>query len=148
MTTIIILLVVGALSFTIGSICNSVMDVIDHDFQGSIFNKWIKKPKARLWWCENQGWLNKYIDRDPAKGRIKWKICFITFNKPVQICDAWHHFKMWMIIFCANGIALPITFLIDTGLSNFLEWSIYMLLLGLFWNKPFVWFYHHILRIK
>lgn len=95
-----------------------------------------------MWWNFHQGWRNKYIDRDPKNGRVKW---FWGINKPVQITDAWHFFKMWMIIFmcsaavcCAGSIWLT---------ENY-EWYSYIILLVIFgtmWNLTFSAFYNKIL---
>jgi hypothetical protein len=84
----------------IAGFLNSVMDTVDHHFPISVFD-WIKEPKWRIWFNENKGWLNKFNNRDQNQGLRKIKILGFSFTRPIQISDSWHHFKMWMIVFCA-----------------------------------------------
>ena len=125
------------------SICNSIMDTLDHHHSTSIFNGF----NNAMWWNFHQGWRNKYVDRDPAKGRRKlfWKI-----NVPVQITDAWHFFKMLMIIFGATSVTLAMTspymlYLIKCDSWNyFINSTMHMIILGFAWNLPFSLFYNKI----
>lgn len=92
-----------------------------------------------LWWDGDISWKNKYVDGDTEKGRIKW---FFGINKPVQLTDAFHFFKMLMIIF--------ICFSIVCGVFSSLEheWYIFLLLFisyGITWNVVFSRFYDKIL---
>ena len=125
-------IILNILFIALASICNSVMDTLDHHQSDSIFSKF-KNP---LWWNFNQGWRNKYIDRDPKKGRVKlfWKI-----NKPVQITDAWHFFKMLMIIFICSAASLS---------YDKPSYLICLIVLGLVWNNVFSLFYKRILIKK
>lgn len=84
----------------IAGLFNAAMDKVDHHFYQSVFD-WIKDPKWRLWFNEDKGWLNKYNNREVAQGRVKWTILGITFNKPEVFTDSWHHFKFWVVFFCA-----------------------------------------------
>jgi hypothetical protein len=96
-TLLLSLLIVTALKMLSGA-CNAVMDTVDQHFWDSIFDR-IKSKSRRLWWNEDKGWLNKYRWRNPALGRVKWGFLGVPFNKPVQFCDAWHFFKMFMEVF-------------------------------------------------
>ena len=125
--------IIAAIFMALASICNSVMDTLDHHQSTSIFSKF-KNP---LWWNSDQGWRNKYIDRDPKKGRVKW---FWKINKPVQITDAWHFFKMLMIVFMCGAASISFT---KPG-----YWIIYFIAFGLIWNNTFSLFYKRILIIK
>lgn len=137
--------------FSLASICNSIMDTLDHHQESSIFSKF----KNKMWWNFHQGWRNKYIDRDPKNGRVKWNILGILINKPVQLTDAWHFFKMLMIIFAAISITLALTnaniiYLIDfkNDLNYILNCIIHMSILAFAWNPIFTLFYHKIWMIK
>lgn len=133
------------LLFSISAACNSIMDTVDHHYATSVFSKIVSN---KLWWNSDQGWKNKYIDRDPKKGRVKW---FLNINKPVQLTDAWHFFKMLMIIFAAASIALACInpyaiFILDVHYS--LNIIVHMLILGIVWNLTFSIFYNRILVIS
>ncbi len=154
-------MIVG-LIVALAAVANAIMDTVDQHFFESIFNDLTETDKARLWWCENQGWKNKYIDRDPAKGRVQWKIGKWSFNKLVQFCDAWHFFKMVMIILLCAGMALeledylhfhlfiyPIVLVTEnTQTVLWLTTLAHFLWYGIIWNVTFNIFYDHILRRK
>jgi len=78
----------------------AVMDTIKHHYYESVF-KYIKNT---FWYCwfHEQGWRGKYNFDSPEMGRKKWNLLFFTpwileVNKPVQITDAWHFFKMLVL---------------------------------------------------
>lgn len=77
----------------IAVLCCSSMDTVDHHQSESLFS--LSLFKNQLWWNSDQGWRNKYIDRDVAKGRVKW---IFGLDKPVFLMDAWHFFKLLMIL--------------------------------------------------
>jgi len=129
---------------------NAVMDTVDHHFGESIFDN-IKDKKKRLWFNSNQGWRNKYVDRDVKKGRIKWSILGFKFNKPVQLTDSWHFFKMLMIFTVCLIPALNIVsmgsiqyFNIAPIYNMFIHWSI----LGIIWNLSFFRIFYNYLLLK
>ena len=95
---------------------------------------------------QNESWTNKYVDRDPKKGRIKWHFLGITFNKPVQISDAWHFFKFLMIVFAAIAIILHVPMLFTNNI--YIDFFIELIIFGLAWNLPFNLFYNKILVTK
>ena len=137
------------------AISNSVMDSVDHHQSRSIFSK----RKNQKWWNQSQGWKNKYIDYDLdikngiKPRRVKWlwinKISFglITMNKPVQLTDSWHFFKMLTIVcYVLASVTLPSFWLVMT---DFVWYSIplfisYIGILGIIRNKTFTLFYHKI----
>lgn len=124
----------------LASICNAIMDTSTHHYGTSKLTKF----KNTLWWNGEISWKNKYIDGNPDKGRVKW---YFGMNKPVQITDAFHFFKMLMIIFICLSI---ITFdkcnmLVDCKY----EWYSFIIMLGIYgtlWNLTFSLFYNEILK--
>jgi tryptophan-rich sensory protein len=111
------------------------MDTSNHHFDTSIFRDY-----NMLWWDGTISWKNKYIDGDPKKGRVKW---YFGINKPVQLTDAFHFFKMWMIIFICSAIVSVLYVDIE------LEWYSFFLFLlgyGTTWNVVFSGFYDKILK--
>ena len=149
---IYILLSIGILFLCfLEPICDSIQDTLDHHQSISIFSKvdfsifGFKPFKNQLWWNSDKGWLNKYNFRNSSMGRVKWRILGLEFNKPVQLTDGWHHFKMWKLIFSiSGGITLPSMFLI-------MDWYLALLALlfiGSVRNKNFTIFYKHVLIVK
>jgi len=113
------------------SICNAVMDKTNHHFNRSIFNK--LNPK---WWNGEISWRNKYVGGDVKDGRVKW---VLGLNKPVQLTDAFHFFKMLMIVFMVLAI---VTF---PSVEYFSLNMFYLICgYGLAWNLTFSFFYHKI----
>jgi hypothetical protein len=148
-----VIIITSYLLIFLAAFCNSIMDKVDHHFSTSIFSN-IKSKKLRLWFNEDKGWLNKYVDRDYSKGRIKWEIFGVKFNKPVQISDAWHFFKMWMIIFIClipaiNFIYPPIiiVFVSNIKLNLIINVLIHLGICGNIWNLTFFrLFYNNLLK--
>jgi hypothetical protein len=122
------------------------MDKTSHHFYQSVFNK----MKNRVWWNPSESWRLKYVDGIKENGRVKWNVLGFTFNKPVQITDAWHFFKTLMIIFTATSISLltlsPVLYIELNGtwidyVCNFIG---QLTILGILWNKTFSIFYDKI----
>ena len=134
--------ILGTVFIILEAICNAIMDTIDHHSGKSIF------PKT-LWWNSNKGWLNKYIDRDQTKGRVQWDLKLFKMNKPVQLTDAWHFFKMLGIIcYVSAGVCLPSIFILLSDLEWYLilgNMLAYILGLGLIRNNVFSLFYNKLL---
>lgn len=146
-----ILVFLNFILFALASMCNSIMDTLDHHQSKSIFTKF----KNQKWWNADSGWKNKYVDYDGdiKKGieprRVKWKILGIEFNKPVQLTDAWHFFKMWMIIFLALSVMTFAKCVILNGCEY--QWYTFLAILftyGIIWNSTFSLFYEKILIKK
>ena len=124
---------------SLAAMCNAIMDKVDHHYYRSVFSN-MKNP---LWWNQVEGWKNKYVDRDPEKGRVKWLWGLI--NKPVQLTDAWHFFKMWMVIFMCSAV---VTASITAWYENPKWYSCIILLItfGFVWNSTFNVFYNKLLE--
>jgi len=128
--------ILSFLFLIMGSVCNAIMDTISHHYDTSIF----KDLKNRGWWDPIISWKNKYIHGEPSIGRVKW---YFGLDKPVQLTDAFHFFKMLMIVFICSGI-------VSALYSNIsLEWYsffIFLLGYGTAWNVVFSGFYDKILK--
>jgi hypothetical protein len=117
-----------------GAVCNAVMDVTSHHFHESIFSK-IKNKKVNRWFRSYDSWKLKYewYD-DQIVGRKTWK----GIRIPVQITDAWHFFKMLMIVFMCGAMAVyePVVYpLVDFVIA------------GTLWNISFSFSYNYTFRI-
>lgn len=126
------------------SICNAIMDTVDHHFSESIFEDLVE-ARLRLWFNASKGWLNKYIDRDVSKGLVQWKIFGRSFNKPVQFSDCWHYSKALMVIFVC--MAISIAYYCSLNLS-FIEIVILLCIYGTVWNVTFTEYYERKLLRK
>lgn len=116
--------VVSLILIILAATCNAVMDICSHKFNSSVFSK--LNP---WWWNAEISWKNKYINRNPSEGRKKlfWKI-----NYPVQLTDAWHFFKMLMLVL----ICLAVVFY-----RPVFNWWADILYFGTAWNCTFSLFY-------
>ncbi len=143
----------------LAAFCNAVMDVTLFHYHKSIFMGMNGK-----WWDGSRSWENKYVDYYlyGKKRKKKWGIVV-----PVQLTDAFHYFKMWMIIFMVlavtnyTGIVVPFLDLPECSAGNIwcklytylLRPDVYtkimdILILGLIWNSTFTLFYDTILIKK
>jgi hypothetical protein len=132
---------ISILFFILAAISNSIMDVTQFHFYESVFNNGTFKLN---WWSGVSSWKNKYVDREVANGRRK--VMGSAINYPVQLTDAFHFFKMLMIVFLALAV---ITF--DANLIKFtnMQWLNLLIALvayGTLWNCTFSLFYNKILR--
>jgi hypothetical protein len=125
----------------LASICNSIMDKSQFHYYRSVFKS---LNLNQSWWDGNISWKNKYIDQDVKKGRRK--ILNSHINYPVQLTDAFHFFKMLMIIFlCCSIITFnPCDVFVNCEI-NFINFSIILLFYGIVWNVTFSLFFNHIL---
>ena len=134
----------------IAAMCNAIMDTVDHRFNDSIFDN-IKNKKLRLWFNSNQGWRNKYVNRNPKLGRVKWSLFGFKFNKPVQITDSWHFFKMLMIFAIC---LIPSLYMVYNPSFNYFDINpiynmlIHWGLLGVVWNITFFRIFYNYLLLK
>ena len=133
------MIIVSFILLALSSICNSVMDTITHHYDTSIF----KDIKNRAWWDPNKSWRNKYLFLNPQYGRVKWKVLGFLINKPVQITDAFHFFKMWMIILFCGSIVCALYACITLVWWHF---PLFLLGYGTTWNMVFSLFYDKILK--
>lgn len=155
---ILILLVVSILIFSIAPYCNAVMDSCDHHYIWTVFYAPGNTTKKRfgiewnMWHGIDQMWKNKYVDRDPQKGLRKTKILFWRIHI-VQLYDAWHWYKMWMIVaFC---VAISVDFVAASVWITMANVSVMRVIIGLLsvffihgimWNVVFNLFYDKLLR--
>lgn len=124
------------------SICNSIMDTCKDHFNLSIFSL----IKQKVWWDGTDSWLNKYVDRNSNKGLIKWNLLGVKVNKPVQITDSWHFFKMIMIFMLCFSIIFYSPFI--TYFNIYLNFAFELIILGSVWNNTFSLFYNHVWKLK
>jgi hypothetical protein len=119
------------------------MDVTNYHYTISIF-----KNLNPMWWNGEISWKNKYINGDPSLGFRKLfpnsKGLLGKINYPVQLTDAWHFFKMLMIIFLAVSV---VTFANTITSINYSQ-LIYIIVYGILWNSWFNVFYNKILSSK
>ncbi len=131
---------ISLIFFFLAAVCNAVMDICSHHFYDSIF---YSRKFSQRWWDAQGSWRNKYIGDDPHYGRKKIK--GTNINKFVQFSDAWHFFKMWMIIFLAAfGVAAHYNMTI--GRSELKDIVLWIIAYGTVWNCTFSLFYSKILR--
>lgn len=123
----------------LAAICNAIMDTSAQHFSTSIF-----KRLNPLFWNGEISWKNKYINGDPNQGRVKW---FFGLVKPVQITDAFHFFKMLMIVFiCLSVITFDKCLVLVNCQYTWYNFLIILGVYGLLWNTIFSLFYNKILR--
>ena len=120
---------ISLIFLSLGAICNAIMDTVSFHYWDSIFFK----LSNHRWWDPLISWNNKYN----ADGtRVKWLWGLI--NKPVQFSDAWHLFKMLMIMFIVTAI---VTY-------KGMELWYYLPLSYVAWNGTFVLFWKYLLTKK
>lgn len=127
----------------LASICNAIMDTVLYHHDRSIF-----KEYKTGFWSDTYfvSWKNKYVDGDPKKGRVKW---FWIINKPVQLTDAFHFFKMLMIIFiCLSIITFDRCTLLFVCEYNVFTFLLTLGVYGFLWNIYFSLFFDRILKSK
>jgi len=113
------------------------MDTCNNHFTTSRFRNLNKS-----WWDGSVSWKNKYTYLNPLTRR---KTIF-GLNYPVQLTDAFHFFKMFMILFvCISIITFRGYNLINGNWINFL---LLLFIYGFIWNTVFSLFYNKILRVK
>lgn len=113
---------------------NAVMDTCNHHYHRSIFDN---KGFKRYFWDGTISWKNKYIMGNPALGRK-----FI----PVQFTDAFHFFKMLMIVaICASIITFDAENLLLISDNKYFNFTIALIIYGTVWNTTFSLFYNYIL---
>lgn len=131
---------VSLLFIALAAICNAVMDILQFHYHESIFDK----PSDKIsyydkWWNPHYSWRNKYINGIPSYGRKKW---ILGLNYPVQLTDAWHLFKTFMIVF----LCLSIVTFEDVYPKTILDDILIFCIFGTVWNLTFSLFYNKILR--
>lgn len=128
---------ISIILIALAAICNAVMDICSHHYYYSVFTRFNDK-----FWNSNTSWANKYVNGDPAYGRVKWLGGLM--NKPVQLTDSWHLFKSLMIVFLIS--AIPFCPTNELGIENWMYYSAVIIAGGTTWNLTFNLFYNHLLR--
>ena len=127
-------MILSILFLALAAACNAVMDKSVHHYSVSKLKK--LNP---FFWNGEISWKNKYINGDPKLGRVKW---YFGLNKPVQITDAFHFFKMLMVI----SICLSVVTFNRQFTYTFLSFLIITFMYGFVWNVTFSLFYKRILK--
>jgi hypothetical protein len=76
----------------LSGLLNSTEDLLKDKYYESIFINFKHS------WFAIDSWKNKYINRDPALGRIYYNVLGHRVRKPVQFTDWWHFSKMSHLI--------------------------------------------------
>jgi len=121
--------VISLIFLSLSAICNAIMDTVSFHYEKSIFYK----LSNHKWWNPKISWNNKY-NQDSTRKKWLWGL----INKPVQVTDAFHFFKMLMIMFIVIAI---VTY---KGMNL---WY-YLPLSYIAWNGTFVLFYKYLLKKK
>ena len=126
----------------IAAICNAVMDILDHKYAWSIFNKYDTIFNSG-YWDPSYSWRNKYIEKNPQAGRRR----ILGIKIHPMFTDSWHLFKSIMVVsLCfaiAFGFSLPPICVFNTEMLNMILW---VAILDTAWNLTFSLFYNRILR--
>lgn len=139
---------ISILFFILAAICNAIIDVTQFHFYDSIFNGRLFGYKFNSNWYNGLlSWKNKYEQNNPYFGRKKIKKGILKgVFIPVQITDAFHFFKMLMIIFLAIAVISFDVSILKIISNSFIKYSTLLIIYGLCWNVPFSYFYTKILR--
>lgn len=113
----------------LSGLCNAIMDTITYHYDRSIFYE----LSGYKWWNPKISWNNKY-NKDGTRKKWLWGL----IKKPVQVTDAWHLFKMLMLIFIVVSI---VTY-------KGMELWYFLPLSYITWNGTFVLFYRYILKVN
>jgi hypothetical protein len=148
--------ILSIICVALAGISNSIWQTTNQHYSTSIFDdialdlykRGVFKDilTARQWFnYDNNSWLNKYVDRNPAKGLIKWRLWGITFTKPVQITDCFHFFIMLEAGFY---LLAPALLFLSGSIHSALECGVFFIALSITRNQVFNLFYNHLLRKK
>lgn len=88
---------------------NANMDSLAHHYSDSFAFRY---DLDKQFWDPAVSWKNKYIDFNPAFGKIKIKLIFIDIDKPIFLTDGWHLLKAIMLlsIFLSSAVWFPVKF--------------------------------------
>lgn len=130
-------MILSLLLFSCAAVCNAVMDTCTFHFYTSVFNT---DNFKNTWWNADISWKNKYIDKDPTKGRTK---------TPVFLTDAWHFFKSLMIVLiCASMCILALSTHVTHKTLTYLDFFYMFLIYGFAWNVFFSVCYNRLFLLK
>lgn len=130
-------LVASLFFFILAAICNALMDTLQ--FHWYKF-RWNNKVNPQFW-NPIKSWKNKYINGNPIDG-LRYKGIFGFMS---NFLDAWHLFKMIMIIcFALSIVFFPYAFKFCVFTDNFFNGCLWMVILAVAWNVPFNLFFNTI----
>ena len=119
---------ISAILISLAAFLNACMDKHQHHYWDSIFF-----GLGGTFW-HHDGWKNKYVDREPEKGRKK----FLGINIHPAFLDVWHFSKSGMIILLMTAVVLY---------KPIFQFAICdILLFGTIWNVTFSLFYNVLLK--
>lgn len=152
-------MILSLVFFCLASLANAIMDTITHHFDASIFltivdhlskrtsqSRYEKYKRLMNWFNPSEGWLNKYIDRNPANGKRKWFQGLMN----AQFTDFWHTLKSIMITCLCLSVAFAINWAFDSDLI-WCGWPVILAIVivyGTCWNIVFNIFYNKLLIRK
>jgi hypothetical protein len=125
------LIILSAIFFILAALFNAGQDSITHHYNTS-FAKALSLDEG--FWNPSLSWMNKYIDRDPAKGRRKIDLLLFKIEVPAAFTDGWHLLKTVSIFFL---ILCPLVLLP----GRFRYKLLYFVILAVCWNVTFNIFY-------
>lgn len=125
------LVILSSLFICLAAIFNAGQDSISHHYDSS-FAKALDLNEQ--FWNPSISWQNKYVDRDPQKGRRKIDLLLFKFDVPAAFTDGWHLLKASSILF----LILSPVFILPGRLKMKLA---YFVILALCWNVTFNIFY-------
>lgn len=130
-------MLISIIFFTFAAICNALMDTLQ--FHWYKF-RWDQKVNPQYWNPE-LSWKNKYINGKPKDG-LKYKG---VWGFMANFLDAWHLFKMIMVISLAlSVICFPASFQVCVFNNYWLNGLLWLAILGVAWNIPFNIFFNYI----
>jgi len=118
-----------------GAICNAAMDTVadESHFRSSVFRRW-----DTYFWLKTRSWTNKYVGGDPTKGlRFKFPFAWIS-----GFLDAWHIFKMLMLIFLLSAVVVALYS------KPLIPWWAALIAIYPAWNGTFELFYSFLFKKK
>lgn len=129
--------------FVVSSILGAIKDISAHKPHKFILNPIMDANQLR--WFDSVHGLNKYVDRNPDKGRKRFKFLGMSIKVPVQLTDGFHFFKMLQIIEYTFPAAYMLGYMFKHQLIiTLLIW----LIIGVVRNSVFSLFYHKIFVSK
>lgn len=144
-------MILGIILIILAAVCNAVMDKVSFHYYKSIFSKF----KNYQWWDAEVSWKNKYYLHPCTHSPIYTKrrrwldvtLFNVTFKMPfiVQISDAWHFFKMLMLVFIISAVVVYEPFSV---FNNGLDIWINILVLGIIYNSTFSLFFKKIFHYE
>lgn len=125
------LVILSSLFICLAALFNAGQDSITHHYNTS-FAKALELDEQ--FWNPSISWQNKYVDRDPSKGRRKINLLLFDLEVPAAFTDGWHLLKATSVFF----LILSPVFLLPGRWKMRLA---YFVILALCWNVTFNIFY-------